>query len=542
MGAVTDKPYSTGIFETIVGVHFGGGLAVEFDIPQFGESYLQLPAGIPAFRKAIISFWFRVPAASLKAAADKHETELAKSRLLPNPSLYNFPRLDGIVPLMVFGPQYDGIQVGVRGADPYVQTRRSATFNTTTGYSSPTSPVTQNLFHTTETFDAANVRKNPSFVGIEAHYISDEHGNPTSQIETALVVHLQMADKGTSSWVHPVRTNTVGDSIVLTSHTGGPGPHTADTDTAWDFGISTCLTDAIYPGGGQLETSSYTDGSATYVNKYGPEEFLGRVTKPDSGSINEPHTITPDHWHHALISFDLSQATAGKGRLNITTIDDCPNPHTARTIRSASGRTVQNPCKMWVALDDVNYTHLDSSGLAAFIGLPPNGIATKNTIDAAIAVNDFNGHEKDWDVTGLVRTLDAVTTNIAQPTYRYTPAPLPSNLGPFGIPCTADLISNETDVEMAEFKMWTGKSTDTGKQPVRRLFVDNTGKPVVDPTIAIKALGAPIIQFHGSKNWIKGKNTATKKGSPQFTPSGIIKRYKPDPSLHGPQSPTDRKK
>ncbi len=30
LAGVIDKPYSMGIFETIIDVHFGGGLAVEF--------------------------------------------------------------------------------------------------------------------------------------------------------------------------------------------------------------------------------------------------------------------------------------------------------------------------------------------------------------------------------------------------------------------------------------------------------------------------------------------------------------------------------
>jgi len=53
-----DPPYSTGIFETIVGVHFGEGLAVEFDVREQDNSHITLVDGIPNFSKAVLSFGF----------------------------------------------------------------------------------------------------------------------------------------------------------------------------------------------------------------------------------------------------------------------------------------------------------------------------------------------------------------------------------------------------------------------------------------------------------------------------------------------------
>jgi hypothetical protein len=68
----------------------------------------------------------------------------------------------------------------------------------------------------------------------------------------------------------------------------------------------------------------------------------------------------------------------------------------------------------------------------------------------------------------------------------------------------------------------------------------------------------PIILLHGSGNWSSGKNTGPMIDNPdydpdqptsadnpiqipdpdfQFTPTGQIVSYTPDPSLHGPQSP-----
>ncbi len=524
-----DPPYSLDFFQTIVDVHFGG-LAVEFDIPvKQDNSHLQLAGGIPGFKKAIMNLWFRAPAASLKDVADKWETDKTS-------------RLAGYLPLVVFGPLYEKTIVNTRSADPYVQTRYHSSFNSATGYAALSSPTTQNLFHTTEAFADGTVHKNPSFIGIEARWVHDEHDLPTTQMQTALVIHIQMADKGAATWVHPITISNIADSVILDSAVVDPMVLSPTTDTAYDFNAGICRTDAVYPNGGtpngtQFETESFEDGSDFYVNSYGPEEFTGRVTKPDSGSILHPDTIQPDHWHNAIISFDLAKHTRGEGVLSVVTIDDCPNPHTATLIRESVQRKIVNPCKMWVALDDVNYTHLDPSGLAAFVGLGPNGIATRNTMDAAIAVNSVGLHDKAWDVTGLVRVIDR-TDEQELPVYSYTPGNVPS--GPFGIPATTALASTIRDVEMAEFIMWTGKSVDTSKLAVRRLFVDAKGKPV-DPKVAIKALGPPVIQLHGSSKWIKGDNTASKK-APDFKPLGDIERYRPDPSLHGPQSPSDIKR
>jgi len=63
-----DPPYSTGIFETIVGVHFGEGLAVEFDVREQDNSHITLVDGIPNFSKLFFRFGFRVPKATLDAA------------------------------------------------------------------------------------------------------------------------------------------------------------------------------------------------------------------------------------------------------------------------------------------------------------------------------------------------------------------------------------------------------------------------------------------------------------------------------------------
>ena len=113
---------------------------------------------------------------------------------------------------------------------------------------------------------------------------------------------------------------------------------------------------------------------------------------------------------------------------------------------------------------------------------------------------------------------------------------------------------------MAEFQLFTGVTLDTSVEENRRAFVDEDGVPVPPegkpPTEdkpdgekppAEKLLGKrPDIVLHGSGDWSDGNNTGSlgvdndgdNIPSGQFEPTGAIPSYTPDPSLHGPQSPS----
>jgi hypothetical protein len=72
-------------------------------------SFLNLSGGISTdFRKAVISFWFRVPLRTLQdVAIDKNNEQVKAS----GNSHYVFPRMMGIVPLMTFGALKTGYQL-----------------------------------------------------------------------------------------------------------------------------------------------------------------------------------------------------------------------------------------------------------------------------------------------------------------------------------------------------------------------------------------------------------------------------------------------
>jgi hypothetical protein len=63
-------------------------------------SYLMLPDGIPDLSKAVISFWFRIPQASLDAA--RAQGQEAPENIEGDINNY-FPALFGIIPLVTFG-------------------------------------------------------------------------------------------------------------------------------------------------------------------------------------------------------------------------------------------------------------------------------------------------------------------------------------------------------------------------------------------------------------------------------------------------------
>ena len=98
---------------------------------------------------------------------------------------------------------------------------------------------------------------------------------------------------------------------------------------------------------------------------------------------------------------------------------------------------------------------------------------------------------------------------------------------------------------MAELQIFSGVTLDTSIEANRRAFVgyDEEGssrlKPV-DPKQAEDLLGKkPDILLHGSTKWQQGKNTGSlgidtvgeEIPSGQFTPTGEIKKYTPDPSI-----------
>jgi hypothetical protein len=244
-----------------------------------------------------------------------------------------------------------------------------------------------------------------------------------------------------------------------------------------------------HPGAGQQDFSMpdcYSAGGfllAGQVGLGGPEQ------------VNLAIPVTPDVWHHLLVSFDLSPGSTG------IILDLAAG--------TAAFGTVS---KFWWALDDTNRHGQEIAPYSEQCFYPfsgdPNGI-----VSAFCMFNQY---------------------------YPGMPGePLPVAGNPIGIPSTPDHIGQVYHCELAELQLFTDVHLDTSVVANRRAFVTAKGKPA-NPRLAEDLLGKrPEILLHGTANWQAGRNTGSwgvdSRGQTiptgQFTPTGRIKPYKPDPKL-----------
>jgi hypothetical protein len=431
-------------------------------------SYLELPAGLADFDKAVISLWFRVPDATLQAVRalpdDPGREEDTFSTFIP--PLYK------IIPLITFGS---------------VETALGHQLNEPVYSLYPISP---------------------SFIGVDC-------SNPYSPDKGLLAVNLQMSNSTTFS-SEPI-----------------------DID------------DQLRP-------------DAFYMSGYG--------TTPFTSEEPQKLEVTPDQWHHILISFDLSVGCS------------C---HTAsfEEVGLPPRQITPGPTFTW-AFDDEDKVgpSMGPSGGAIYIS-PPTTTYPMTPIPPESIIPSY--------LFDLTRGFEGITAT-------WSPVPLRMEHS-IGSPTAAQFVDNVYPVELAELQFFGGVTMDARLEANRRAFIsasstpdpedpeapltggtpvppipaliDNPdydpGQPVSpsnplqipdpDGAPAEKLLGQPPdILFHGSGNWSIGKNTGPMIDNPdydpglptspanpvkipdpdkQFTPTGQIVAYKPDPSLHGPQSP-----
>jgi hypothetical protein len=287
----------------------------------------------------------------------------------------------------------------------------------------------------------------------------------------------------------------------------------------------------------------------------GDFEPIGEVYRPDAFYMSgygvaddgpQILEVTPDHWHHVLISFDLSAGCS------------CLSPE-----EGGANVFTPGPTFTW-AFDDVDKVgaSMAQSGGATFGG----GAGTNDSIFPSYLL-------------GIVPEVSGITAT-------WSPVPL-SMAHSIATPTAAQFVDSVHPVELAELQFFAGVTMDTRTETNRRAFITADGTPVppvppmidnpaYDPGLPVSATnpeqipdpeGAPAekllgrppeILFHGSGNWSVGKNTGPMIDNPdydsdlptsatnplkipdpakQFTPTGQIVAYTPDPSLHGPQSP-----
>jgi len=124
------------------------------------------------------------------------------------------------------------------------------------------------------------------------------------------------------------------------------------------------------------------------------------------------------------------------------------------------------------------------------------------------------------------------------PQYECASFNLPVSGHPIGVPTSTRHLKHNTGIEMGELQIWANRTLNAGDVKMRRLFVDEDGKPV-PPRIAEKILGKPDVLLHGTNNWKKGFNTGRSGvddedktiAAGQFRRVAKIERFVPDPEL-----------
>jgi hypothetical protein len=510
-------------------------------------SYLTLSGSIPSSRKAVISLWFRIPQATIDAAA--REFEAAYNTGDPE-SLNTYgsgwrgggggaityekqpPQMAGIIPLLIFGKP---------GSENNL-TNKIQNFGSWTAryyfWEYTAFPVGRWVLYDTvvnQIEDRVDIRGStkwttePSYIGVWCT------GNPQRAL---LAVNLETGSHASIS----------GGNLIIVDHTV--------LDRSFYDGPA-----AEMPARTWGATTTYGGDTSIFypiTESFRTHPLVRDIAQYDGTSENSPPfgiTVTPDKWHHLLLSFDLTIPCATHG---ISTNDEgemqaafnAPNP---------SVFTDSAP-KMWIAYDgenkkgrDLSYYWTGKGARGEFTDPPMPDLP-----DGGGDPNEVLSHNA-WRIAGLVCGADSTevipppdhgpltdpetnvftTAGLKAAIYSFSSPPLPTE--PMGLPGMTEWVDHIHHVEMAEFQMFTDVTLDTSDVTSVRAFISAQGEPVPPARKqAIEADGSttvgsillmgktPEVLLHGQTNWIKGKNTGT---SGQFTPTGAIKRYKPDPAI-----------
>ena len=468
--------------------------------------YIDIPGSpLADFTQAVISLWFRVPQASLDAC-------VAGSR--GDGSLF-----DGVIPLVVLGAEGSSAgyttdktsAVSATTSYPAIHFGTSATVSrvdydfsgppTYTWWVTQTSvwnPNTQPASVTNVNTDVSNsyasskTPTTPTFIGVRASDATLLISFQTGKVGVAENYRFELSS------IDPARINAVGDN-----------QYTIGTDVVtWEMNSFLAQ---IGP--------AVVSGSATHVPAV-PFDFTFEAHEHDTYSdisglaLNTTGTIrsdaihvTPDVWHHVLISLNLqtiatSGSTTGGGE-------------TASYTSSAS--------QLFVALDDVNQTGWDLSSNWVWGASDLNWVITDEALQVAGSLPFTGVTDPDTTPVGIV-TYPVPTFSLASPA-------IPVRGKPMGLPAPAGYAPNIYKVEMAEFQLFTGVSRDTNVEATRRAFISAKGGPV-HPAVAAKLLGKPpdIAFIKNRDNWIAGRNQGALPHV-RAIPTGTIKPFTPDPRL-----------
>lgn len=509
-------------------------------------SYLSMTRGAPNFAKAAISFWFRVPKESLDALWESTAT------LSTDAPFY------GIMPLVIFGDdtmQGYHVSSGFDSLPPYHEESwkyivdgpsagmyRLATNN----FGGGVQPLSRN----THFYRAGEPKpRDPCYIGIDSNRDSIERWDHDFDPDdpdrmgprpkpNVLRINIQMtSEAATSGWVD-YKTSEAGSDRVRYDGTetnnypeGAPPDELRSGGPPEIYGPDTYGHYTTIVGGHGMYTESVGYSDASVVQAKAETEYF---------QVRTQVVVQPDHWHHVIVSFDLTGSIEAEG---IQGTPDAPDHGTVTT-----------SCKIWAALDDVNIAGIDLhtgygdnfyaadiSYVTSRLPFGDNDLVTVNAIGVALTRIPPNGTTGPVAANGFVITH--TESGHSKPVYSFSPGNIESAKSPMAIPASPKYVENILHCEYAVFQMWTDVTLDTGKEANRRAFVDEDGE-FVSLKKAEELLGKkPEVLLHGTGNWKRGKNSGTlgktsdgeKNPEGQFEPTGGIDKYKPDPSLNGPQ-------
>ncbi len=516
-------------------------------------SFLQL-TGLPATKKGVIAFSFRVPQAAINTA------KLAWLEF-KNSGDNNPPPLCGIVPLVVFGgiPEVkntspSSVQVGESSPVQYYDYHFG--FDPDTGdpncdgpgwvLNTETSGGGGNpVYGSSYTFDGTTTPIDPSYIGVDCRGGVD--GSAPPQFSIRLVSNVENKDApripiltayeetgSENAYNQPPNFQSLDGACIDATYCG---PYFSTFIWVMNPIVTKNLiqtysypNDIVKNDWGKPEIFSLLPERAGYNISYGGN---GWPVTPYVGQA-----VKPDHWHEVIFSFDLSNrinthSIVGEDDnisdepCDITGVITTVPAATADTTPTAGSRT-SSACRMWLSFDDVNLT---SHKLSAYW---PNGYSDKNGILTATAyeiATTVNYNTLNVFSDSHAVSINAILDTIAS-TFSWSPG-AGINFGPIGWPATTSFVNNVLSVELGVFQMFTGVSVDTGDPVKRHAFFTAKGKPAAEKAAAKLLKQKPAIQLYCAEDWQKAKNRGAVKNT-GFT-VGKIDSYKPDPSLHGPQ-------
>ena len=493
-------------------------------------SYLETP-DLPAFSKAIISFWFKVSQEALAAAQAESDQDLGDA---------DPPPLWGLVPLLVFGKEGTGSSKveSENSNSPHTETHTfhsCATVNPTFSGGYPEACVSWEN-------DCHDGSYETTWSDFTVSY-SATPGKPTNPSYVAI--------DGSGYLQINFESTKMGEVSGFCGVTSGSGDHVTGghADLCFYYPITSgcgsgtqCISDPLFPVGGlcgilifvlgliglHLLTAvadQFTGSGSGNEHVEGKSEYGPVPVDFGTGAIHVSlpngegaQGLAGDAWHHVLISVDMSEGAA------------------------ASSGGITASCTMYVAIDDKDYK----------TGSYPLEGTNKVVPGGAAAVIGMEGNE-----------------HCGPGSYSLKDMTVPS--APVGIPSVGKYVDEIHAVDMAELLIFTDKVLDTSKEADRRHFITapdknnfqrppNTGplfipfdkKAIGDPAIwepgadnpayapplfdpsawptSIKGLGTADIDLTKcSWNWQMGRNIGTLEG--KITRTGKVGDSFPDPKI-----------